>query len=400
MKQRVLIVTKFYYRRGGDCIYAMNLEGLLRVHGHETAVFAMRYPDNVESRWSGFWPVEVAFGGGLTAKLKAVRRALGMDDVVRQFARILDEFRPDLVHLNNIHSYLSPVVAAMARQRGLRVVWTLHDYKLLCPAYSCLREGKPCELCFNSKLPVLRTRCMKGSMAASIIALFEAWRWNRRRLERYTDCFICPSAFMASKMEQGGFAAEKITTLCNFMAPEMIEAFHRIYSDENQPRDYYCYIGRLSEEKGVATLLKVASRLPYRLVVTGDGPVAESLRREYSGCGNIEFTGHVNTDSIRALLAGARLSVMPSECYENNPLGVIESFCAGTPVVGAAIGGIPELVTPDRGLTFKSGSAEALGFAIAEAWQRPFDNAAIQRKALDEFSPDSYYERLTGIYGG
>lgn len=399
MKQRVIIVTKFYYRRGGDCIYALNLERMLREHGHETAVFAMNYGENDESAWSGYWPEEVGFDGGLGAKLKAVRRTLGFGDVKTRFARLLDEFRPDVVHLNNVHSYLSPVVAGMARRRGIRVVWTLHDYKLLCPAYACLRNGHPCELCFDSKLPVLRTRCMKGSAAASAIALMEAWRWNRRRLQHDTDRFICPSVFMAEKMRQGHFATDKIEALSNFMAPEMIESYRSV-DTTTAPRDYYCYIGRLSEEKGVTTLLKAASRLPYKLIVTGDGALSEKLRNEYGGNANIVFTGRVDAGRVRDIVSGARMSVMPSECYENNPLGIIESFCAGTPVVGAAIGGIPELVSADRGLTFESGSVESLKQAIVRAWNHPWDNDAIKSRALDEFSPERYYSRLTEIYGG
>lgn len=397
MKKRIIIVTKFYYRRGGDCIYALNLEKLLREQGHDVAVFAMQYGDNEESRWAEYWPAEVNFGGGAKEKLSAVRRTLGMGDVRKAFARLLKDFKPDIVHLNNIHSYISPMVGEMAHKAGVRVVWTLHDYKLLCPAYSCLRDGKPCELCFNSKLPVVKTRCMKGSLAASAVAYLEARRWNRRKLEKNTDTFICPSSFMASKMRQGGFKESKLLTLSNFISPEMKMKYSSRKATPT-PDDYYCYIGRLSDEKGVETLLMAATRLPYKLKVTGDGPLAEKLTKKYAGCKNIEFTGKVSADKVHDILSKARLSVMPSECYENNPLGVIESFCAGTPVVGAEIGGIPELVTDDRGITFKSGDADSLIKAIETAWNKAFDRESIQDKALEEFSPSTYYSHLEDIY--
>ena len=391
--KKILIVTKFYYRRGGDCIYALNLENLLRSQGHEVAVFAMTYPENIESSWSGYWPSQVSFGGGVKAKLNAVGRTLGHGDVRKQFARMLKDFRPDVVHLNNIHSYLSPVVASMAHRAGAKVVWTLHDYKLLCPAYSCTRDGVPCELCFDGKFNVVRNRCMKGSLAASVVGWLEARKWNRRRLESSADAFICPSGFMAGKMRKGGFAEDKLLKMCNFMAPEMIERYAEI-DPSKASADYYCYVGRLSQEKGVATLLEAASRLPYKLKVAGDGPLGEQLRSQYSDAVNIEFLGQVDPQQVGQLLADARFSVMPSECYENNPLGVIESFCAGTPVVGAEIGGIPELITPERGITFKSGDAQSLMQAIESAWSHSFDRKAIQRGALDEFSPKSYYDRL------
>ncbi len=147
---------------------------------------------------------------------------------------------------------------------------------------------------------------------------------------------------MAEKMASGGFNKNRLKTLCNFIAPEMAERYRKIDNTTPQERDYYCYVGRLSEEKGIATLLKAASELPYKFKVAGDGPLGDELRRKFGACSNIEFLGMLSSEDVKTLLYGARFSVMPSECYENNPLGVIESFCAGTPVVGASIGGIDQ----------------------------------------------------------
>lgn len=399
MKQRVLIVNKFYYRRGGDCVCTLNLEELLKRQGHETAVFAMKYPENLPNRWSEYWPEEVDFGGGAGAKVKALKRTLGMGDVKSKFQALLRDFRPDVVHLNNIHSYLSPVLATLARKAGAKVVWTLHDYKLLCPSYSCLDpRGKVCERCFTGKLPVLTQRCMKGSLAASAVAWIEAMWWHRGGVEKNVDMFVCPSEFMRRKMMQGGWNEKKLTTLCNFVAPEMIDTYRSIKAD-GERGEYYCYVGRLSKEKGVETLLATAAALPYKLKVAGGGPLAEELKVKYDGCGSIEFLGHLNGEEVRTLLSGARFSVMPSEWYENNPLGVIESLCAGTPVVGANIGGIPELVTDGRGETFESGNSRSLAEAIKRQWEAKPDHGVIQKEALGEYSPEAHYRRLMSIYG-
>lgn len=405
MKQpRVLIVNKFYYRRGGDCVCAINLEHLLRARGHDVAVFAMRHPLNEPSPSDAYWPPEVDFGGGPSAKLAAMRRTLGMGDVRRCFARMLSDFRPDVVHLNNIHSYLSPVVGAMARDAGIPVVWTLHDYKLICPSYSCLRSGRVCEECFasgGSKSRVLATRCMKGSLAASALAYVEALRWSARRLSGFTSRFICPSDFMARMMRRGGYEPAKLVTLCNFIDPGMERDFRQLLASGSLSRmrePYYCYVGRLSAEKGVATLLEAASRVPYELRVAGDGPLAAELRSRYASAPNIRFLGRLDGHGVRSLLASARLSVMPSECYENNPLGVIESLCAGTPVVGASIGGIPELLDPATGVLFQSGSVSALTDALDRAWSAPYDHAAIAAASLERFSSAAHYARLSDIY--
>ncbi|MDE7142935.1 MAG: glycosyltransferase [Muribaculaceae bacterium] len=400
MKQRVLIANKFYYPRGGDCVCTLNLERLLADKGHEVAVYSMTYPENLPSAWSGYFASPVDFGGGAKEKLRAAARTMGWGDVRGSFARILSDFRPDVVHLQNIHSYLSPQLAVMAREAGARVVWTLHDFKPVCPSYGCLREGRPCEECFGSKIPVLRHRCMKGSLAASFIAWLEALRWNRRALERVVDTFVCPSAFMAAKMAQAGFSKSRLMVNCNFVGFDKMEKFRSLEAPDAAGRgDYYCYVGRLSEEKGVESLLDAASRLPHALRIAGDGPLLESLRGRYAGRGNIHFLGRQNPAEIVELLRGARFSVMPSICYENNPLGVIESLCAGTPVVGAGIGGIPELIDAgNTGLTFESGNPEALAKAIENAFGASWDYRSIRGGALARFSADRHYDILMDAY--
>ena len=212
---RILLVNKFYYRRGGDCVCLLNTEQLLKVHGHEVAVFAMDYPENLSTSWQRYFPQDMS-------RLMAFTRPFGSREVRRNFNALLDDFRPNVVHLNNIHTQLSPVIAELAHQRGIRVVWTLHDYKLLCPRYDCLRDGREiCEECFNGdKSPCLKYKCIKGSALASWVGYREAMKWNRERLESCTDCFICPSHFMAEKMGQGGFSKEKLEVLCNFIDME------------------------------------------------------------------------------------------------------------------------------------------------------------------------------------
>ena len=396
MAKRVLLVNKFYYPRGGDCIVVLNTEALLRENGVDAQVFAMEYPDNLPARYTDKFASEVAFGGGVGNQLRALKRTLGMGDVRSRFEAVLNDFKPDVVHLHNVHSYLSPVVGELAHKRGIRVVWTLHDYKLLCPSYACLRNGQPCELCFTGKLNVLTKRCMKGSLPASAIAWIEALKWNRKRLERDVNAFICPSQFMAQKMEQGGFNPAKLHVLCNFVDPVKMQSFESLPVDEREP--YYCYVGRLSQEKGIATLLEVAQSLPFALKVAGGGPLEQELRDKYSGVNHIEFMGMLNATQVSHLLSHATCSVVPSEWYENNPLSVIESLCAGTPVVGAEIGGIPELIDQHNGVTFAWGDATELKQAIDEAFHRQWNYHDIQQQALKDFSDDYHYNKLISIY--
>lgn len=388
---RILLSNKFYYRRGGDCIYMLNLEQLLKAHGHEVAVFAMDYPDNGETPWKKYFPSNMS-------KPMAFTRPFGSHEVRVKFNRLLDYFKPDVVHLNNIHTQLSPVIAELAHRRRIRTVWTLHDYKLLCPRYDCLRGGKEiCELCFNGdKSPCKTYRCMKGSLLASLVGYREAMVWNCKRLEACTDVFICPSQFMADKMVQGGFRTDKLKVLCNFIDIE------KCRKDDYAKDDYYCYVGRLSHEKGVSSLVKAAARLPYKLKIIGGGPLSEELRIKSEELkGNVEFLGFRQWDDIKDIVGKARFTVIPSEWYENNPLSVIEAECLGTPVLGAHIGGIPELVDEGvNGMTFESGNADDLAVKIKAMYNADFDYKAIADAAMERYNAESYYSEIMKCYLG
>ncbi len=390
---KILLANKFYYRRGGDCIYMLNLEQLLKAHGHEVAVFAMDYPENLETPWRKYFPQNMS-------KVMAFTRPFGSWEVRRKFSRLLDDFRPDVVHLNNIHTQLSPVIAELAHQRGIRVVWTLHDYKLLCPRYDCLKHSKTvCETCFKGdKRACLDNRCMKGSALASFIGYREAVTWNRSRLEACTDVFVCPSQFMADKMVQGGFSKSKMRTLCNFIDVEKCK-YSSVDGMDNtdtnalpKKEDYYCFIGRLSHEKGAKTLIEAANQLPYKLVIIGGGPLMDELKAIAHD--NIEFVGFKQWDEIKTLVGKARFSVIPSEWYENNPLSVIEAQCLGTPVLGARIGGIPELTNH----TFSSGNIVDLKVKIQDMWNERFDYQQVASEAQAIYDAETYYKKLIDIY--
>ena len=394
MVKRVLLVNKFYYPRGGDCVVVLNTETLLRENGVEAQVFAMEYPQNLPAHYQDHFASRVAFDGDMGNQWRALQRTLGRGDVRERFETVLDDFKPDVVHLHNIHSYLSPVVGELAHKRGIRVVWTLHDYKVLCPRYDCLQGGKPCEKCFSGyKLGVITNRCMKDSLPASVVAWLESVKWKRRTLEKNTDLFICPSEFMASKMREAGFDRDKITVLNNFLDPVKLKQYQAI-DNTAQREDYYCFVGRLSAEKGIDDLLSVASRLPYRIKVAGSGTLEPAMRIKYANNPNIELLGMLDAPDVARLLAGARFSIVPSQWYENNPLSVVESLCAGTPVAGSNMGGIPELIDSANGIVFQPYDKETLETAISMSMTRQWNHTEIAAKALERFSPRAHMQEL------
>lgn len=179
----------------------------------------------------------------------------------------------------------------------------------------------------------------------------------------------------------------------------LTEKLALVNSLDSTRENYYVYVGRLSAEKGVETLLNVASKLPYILKVAGDGPLRKQMEDQYAGSKNIKFLGHQNAIQVAELLSKARFSVVPSEWYENNPLSVIESLCAGTPVVGARIGGIPELIDEGNGSIFTSGKSEELKAAIEQAFAREWEYDAIKECSNKRFSPNEHLKQIMAIYG-
>ena len=407
---KILLCNKFYYRRGGDCIYTMNLEQMLKAHGHEVAVFSQQYPLNEPSPWSKYWPSEFKMKPSATM-FDSLMRPFGRGSVVGKFEALLDDFfgpvnakasvsddsrsqyQGCVVHLNNIHTQLSPILAELAHLRGIRVVWTLHDSKLVCPCYTCMRDGQWCEECFTDKRAVLRNGCMTGGKLGAYIGYREAMKWTPERLQACVDTFICPSQFLADTMIRGGYSQEKITVLHNFIEASKVD------SPNLTKGDYYLYVGRINQVKGLRTLCKAAAQLPHKLIIVGDGELKPELEAQYADAPQIEWRGQQQWAQFRPLIEGARFMVVPSEWLENNPLTIIESLSLGTPVLGAEIGGIPEMISGENGMTFKSGNAEALKQAIQLMFSKKDINyEAIAAEALHNHSDQYYYDQLLKIY--
>jgi len=367
----------------------MNLEQLLKNHGHEVAIFSQQYPLNEPSPWSKYWPTEFKMKPSIHM-LDSLMRPFGLGSIQKHFKALLDDFQPEVVHLNNIHTQLSPILAELAHDRGIRVVWTIHDSKLVCPCYTCMRDGKWCEGCFTDKRSVLRHRCMTGGLLGSYIGYLEAKKWTADRLQNCVDAFICPSQFMADTLRKGGFHTKNIVVLHNFFEKSKKSQI------ETKRKDYYVFLGRLSQVKGVKTLCESAMKLPYKLVIIGDGPLEKRLRTLYNK--NIEYTGELEWTEIQPILSKARFMVIPSEWSENNPLSVIESLSVGTPVIGSDIGGIPELITTENGRVFVPGNQKQLTKCIQDAWQSIYDYHQIAEDANLKFGEDHYYNQLFALY--
>lgn len=393
---RVLLANKFHYARGGDCIASMATCRLLNGAGVPAAFFSMSHPLTESASYPLYQASEVNLSAGAAATIRAASRIFGRGDVRRAFSRALDEFRPDVVHLHNIHSYLSPVLGELAHRRGCRVVWTLHDYKLVCPAYTLRRgDGENCIDCLVKPASCVANRCMGAGTLRNFVAELEMMKWSRKRIEEFTDCFIAPSEFMRNMMVRGGFSRDRISVVPNFVSGEFISAI----PESSSRSDAFLYCGRLSEEKGIATLIGAAIQAGVWLNIAGDGPMRGELERRYGGTDGIRFLGACGRKKVAALMAEAAALVVPSEWFENNPCSVAEALCCGTPVIASRIGGIPEMAGRGDGVLFEAGNAEELaGILMRFSRCNSFDNASIAARARSRYSEAIHIDKLLQIY--
>lgn len=378
---RVLLVNKFHYRKGGAETYYLEVGAALERMGHQVAYFSMRHPQNLPCAQERYFVTQREYND-VSNPLKAVADGLALvysPEARRSFQALCEDFRPDIVHLNNVHRQitLSILDAPYLTEHGVPVVYTAHDYVTVCPGYLMLDgEGRVCDRCLEDGRfrHCIENRCVKASSAKSALAALEASFNRARGVNGRIDRAIAPSRFMAGKLAEGGWPSEKVTVLQNFASGEILARARSAGSDRtDRERPYLLYFGRISKEKGVDVLLDAflaaASSLPgWRLVVAGDGPELGALRSVASSAGVshlVEFVGYQTGEGLQRYVERASLAIASSRCRENMPFSVIEAFAAGTPVVGTRIGGIPELVSEgETGFVCEPGDAGSLAEAI------------------------------------
>ncbi len=401
---KILMVNKYFFVKGGSERYLFDLKALLEKNGHEIIPFAMKDDHNFRSEYSNYFVDHVEYDVPFSAKkFREVRRLIYSFQARKQIEALIEATRPDIAHLHMIDHQISPSILHSLRRYRIPVVQTVHQYKLVCPNYRFYIEhkNKICEKCISCKFyyPILM-RCHKNSLAASVLITIEAY--VHRVLKTYkknVSLFHTPSAFMKQMLVKGGIDAKKIEH--HFLLTWLDQfPFSPIYED------YFIYLGRLSPEKGVLTLLKAMTRVKRsKLTIVGDGPQRaelEAFARE-NLIKNVEFVGYKNKSEVKELLSHTSFSVIPSEWYENSPLVIYEAFSMGKPVIGATIGGITEFIQPNKeGLYFDPGSDTQL----AECINKLLDNRDkiaemgkhAREKAEQNFAPEEHYQWISRRY--
>jgi glycosyltransferase involved in cell wall biosynthesis len=368
---RVLMVNKFHYPRGGAEHYMFRLAGLLKQRGTEVDYFAMRDARNLPCPTDRYFVSEVSFEQppqGLSGRIGMAGRMVYSREARSKMGRLLADRTPDLAHVHNIYHQLSPSLLAPLRRRGVPVVMTVHDFKLVCPVYSLLSHGEICERCVSNGFgPAVRHRCNRGSLSGSLLVAGETWAHRRLGLYRDgVDVFITPSAFARDRLITGGYPAERIVVVPNCVVADDYHPLHRA-------GDHALYVGRLSREKGVEVLVRAAAASGARVKMVGDGPLRPTLERMIAESGaDVELLGFRSGEELSAAVQAASAVVMPSICHDNCPLAVIEAMAWGKPVIGSRVGGIPELVRDgEEGVLVPHGDTAALGAAMLRLQEDP-----------------------------
>lgn len=391
------MVNKFLYPKGGSETYIFKLGDVLKKHGHTVEYFGLSNEKNTVTNSADSYVSDMDFSEGTLKNLKAPFRIIYSTESRKKIRKVLEKFNPDVVHLNNIQFHLTPsIILEINEYRkkhnpDLKIIYTAHDYQLVCPSHGLFdNEINICEKCLDGNyLNCLKTKCMKNSRSKSLLATADAYLWKYSKAYEYIDKIVCPSEFLKSKLDTQKRFADKTVALHNFFDAEPVNLTVK--------EDYILEFGHLSKDKGTLTLLETAKNLPeYKFVFAGFGEAEEQIKN----VPNAEYVGFKTGEELKELIAKAKVSVCPSEWYENCPFSVIESQVYGTPVIGARMGGIPELIKEgETGLLFESGNSEDLTEKIKQIIDNN-DNYIRNCKNISFETSESYYDKLIGIYRG
>ncbi|WP_306223472.1 glycosyltransferase family 4 protein [Bosea beijingensis] len=400
--RRLLAINNYFYRRGGAESVFLDHIDLFTAAGWDVVPFAMQHSANLPSPWSGHFVSEIEYGGagGPLTKARQAAKIIFSLEARRKIRALIGQARPNVAHAHNVYHHISPSIFSALKAEGVPLVMTAHDLKIACPAYTMLSHGSVCERCRDGHIHnVLLHRCVKDSALVSGLVLMETLVHRSLGLYRGTlDRLIAPSRFYRDKLIAWGWDADRIAHI-----PNCIDTSG--FAPATEEGGYFVYAGRLAPEKGLATLLRATALARQKLVLAGSGPEEPRLRRLAVDFGaDVSFAGHLGKPELQRLIAEALALVLPSEWYENAPISLLEAYALGRPVIGARIGGIPELVADgETGRLVEPGHASALAEAlVALAALPPTARAAMGAAGRDwvrrEFSPERYRERTLNLY--
>jgi len=404
---KILQVNQYYYPRGGADKYFLDLSRTLIDLGHEVAVFSMKHPKNEDSRWSKYFISRVSFNKqSLKDMIKTPGRVLYSLEAKRKFKKLLEDFKPDIIHCHNIYNHISPSILDVAYAKKIPVIMHLHDYKLVCPNHMLFVKGRYCEECRPNKYyNCVKNKCIKNSLAGSVLACLEMYLHHNilKIYEKKVKLFIAPSEFMKNTVINFGQAENRVKVVYN---PHNLMKQNPDFNDKDKtiPNNYILYFGRLSEEKGLINLIEASSQTKQTVLIAGSGPEEENLKKLTEKLkAPVKFIGFKSSSELINIIKSSQGVVIPSIWAENMPLSLMESLSLSKIVIASRIGGLPEIIKDkENGLLFEPGNSEDLAAKINYFNNLSLNNKMILEKNAEQtsklFSVEKNLNSIIDIY--
>ncbi|MDY5243188.1 MAG: glycosyltransferase [Eubacterium sp.] len=394
---RILLVNKFHYLRGGSEKYYFELAKLLKDHGHTVAFFSMKNENNIKTGDREYFVDEIDMNTG--SKFEALNVIYSKKNKALM-EKALEEFKPDIVHINNFQRQLSASIIDAVKEKNIPLIMTAHDLNSICPASIMLYNGEVCEDCITKGYTsCIKKKCIKNSMLKSVLGYIEKKYYDLHKMFCKVDCIISPSEFNKNQLLKGKLKCNDITVIHNFV-------------NETEKTDYTLgdcafYFGRLSREKGILNLVEAINNIPgARLIIAGDGPERENIQayiKEHKLENRINLLGYLNQNDIRENIRKCRFVTVPSIWYENCPYSILETMEIGKPIIGSKIGGIPELIQDGiNGFTYEHNDVTKLTNILMKLFGNDETVKQFSKNSkqifIQNYSAEAYYNKLMTVY--
>ena len=394
---KILLVNKFHYVKGGAEKYYFELGKLLKEHGNEVAYFSMKDDKNIHTGDKEYFvePIELNNDN----KLKAFEIIYSKKNYKIMRAAI-EEFKPDIIHLNNFQRQLSASIVEAAYDKEIPMVFTTHDMQAVCPNKDMMNNGKICNECIKKGYSsCIRKKCIKDSRLKSILGVIEMKYYKTHKIYEKINCLISPSTFMKNNLINNGLRYNRFEVIHNFVKETLTK--------ENSQEEFILFFGRLSKEKGIFNLLKAINEDKYiKLKIAGTGPEKPKIEKYIKDNkleNRVEILGFMENDKIKDYIKKCSFVVVPSIWYENCPYSILETLEVGKPVIASRIGGIPELVEDNvNGFLYKYDDYKDLEQNIKKLY---YNRRLIEKMSKNsrikferEFSEKVYYDKIMNLY--
>lgn len=403
---KVLQINVFNYRKGGSETVYFNTTETLSSNGIEVVNFALKWKKNFPSPYEVYFPESKETRKGIFRHISNAVNYFYHFEAAKKIERLIEAERPDIAQIHLIWGQITPSILPVLKKHGIPIIFTIHDYRIVCPAYTFRNgKGEVCEKCGNgSNYHCLLNNCTKGNyIFSAMMGVEQSFRNRFFNPAQYADGLIYVSNFAKSIHEKYMPELKNKPNIVLYNVSDHISNTPKVIN----PERYYLYFGRLSKEKGVSTLIQAFSKIPeLHLKIAGTGPEETKMKNlsQKLGASNIDFLGYKSGKELENLVKNAYFIIVPSEWYENNPLTIIEGYSSQVPVIGAKIGGIPEIIEDGKtGYIFSHSNIDELLCCIKKA-HRLSDTKYLElcknthNFALKNFNPLSYPTALIQFY--